>query len=448
MSARAERATSALTDLALAVDQSVPGWGPRALVEGAGALEATGRPRLAAELRRQGGCLDDPLVLLSRYLRLSLTAGAASPLPATAMHRGGPARAGLYPGRVPDAVRKAWDAGGHEEPGASPAVSGDRVVFGCDDGHLLCVDLDRGETLWGLNLGAVLDSSPAIARGRVLLTHPHRGLCCFDLADGTLAWEHPFGVVSDSSPAIVGERVLVTADDGRLRCVVLESGALLWASEALESPVAASSPAAEGEYAVFTTLDGFVRCVALTDGRLLWQVFVGDGIEHTPVIAEGAVLISDTGDISDENGATLHCFELESGQARWKHTTGFGRHSPCAVGSGRVVFGDLRGDLHVLDLRTGAPQQSPIYLTARIRSGPLLAGERAVVALRDGHLRGVDLDSGQTLWRYAPDEAGAFYSSPVLTEDGRILIGDGEGTMYCLEPAPAPIKQESPWLSP
>jgi outer membrane protein assembly factor BamB len=51
--------------------------------------------------------------------------------------------------------------------GSSPAVSGDRIVVGSDDGYLYCIDKDTGTELWKVWHWGFVYASPALARDRV-----------------------------------------------------------------------------------------------------------------------------------------------------------------------------------------------------------------------------------------------------------------------------------------
>jgi eukaryotic-like serine/threonine-protein kinase len=52
---------------------------------------------------------------------------------------------------------------------SSPAVCGNRVVVGSDDGRLYMVDLGDGSEIWRYEIGESLTASPAVAGGRIVI---------------------------------------------------------------------------------------------------------------------------------------------------------------------------------------------------------------------------------------------------------------------------------------
>jgi outer membrane protein assembly factor BamB len=62
---------------------------------------------------------------------------------------------------------------------SSPAISGDRVYAGSNDGRFYVLDLASGRKLWEFEAGAPLSASPAIAGGRIVIGSQDGKLFCF-----------------------------------------------------------------------------------------------------------------------------------------------------------------------------------------------------------------------------------------------------------------------------
>ena len=62
---------------------------------------------------------------------------------------------------------------------SSPAIAGDRVYVGSNDGHFYVLDLATGKKLWDFEAGAPLSASPAIAAGRIVIGAQDGRLYCF-----------------------------------------------------------------------------------------------------------------------------------------------------------------------------------------------------------------------------------------------------------------------------
>jgi outer membrane protein assembly factor BamB len=128
--------------------------------------------------------------------------------------------------------------------GASPAVVGDRLYLGTDQGHVLCLSLDGKTRHWQRDIaeGPMIYASAAVAEGIVVVGARDRKVYGFHAADGTPAWEFKTKGDVDSSPVISGGRVYIGSKDKRLYVLDLKTGAKQFefqAGRAIIAPVAA-----------------------------------------------------------------------------------------------------------------------------------------------------------------------------------------------------------------
>jgi outer membrane protein assembly factor BamB len=111
---------------------------------------------------------------------------------------------------------------------SSPALSGDRVVFGSADGHVYCLGLD-GHLLWKYATFARISASPCITSDGVVLLGAKNGkLYALDLATGERIWSYRteltlLKVNLDSSPAFgPDQRITVGSYDGNVYSIPAE----------------------------------------------------------------------------------------------------------------------------------------------------------------------------------------------------------------------------------
>jgi outer membrane protein assembly factor BamB len=109
---------------------------------------------------------------------------------------------------------------------SSPALAGDRLYVGSDDGNLYAVDATSGAVVWAFAPGGPIVSSPAVATGGtdpVIVVGSNDGNVYFVLDAGSAPSQmavFPIGAPVRSSPAIDANGIVyVGADDGRLYAI-------------------------------------------------------------------------------------------------------------------------------------------------------------------------------------------------------------------------------------
>jgi outer membrane protein assembly factor BamB len=92
-----------------------------------------------------------------------------------------------------------------------------------------------------------------------------------------------------------------------------------------------------------------------------------------------------------------------------------------------VVFGSQGKAIYALDPKR-SDEKWTIPTRSRVESSPVIAGDLAIAATTAGKLYLIDVVSGEV--KYENDFGGSFVASPAVV-DGRILLGNTDGTLYC-----------------
>lgn len=101
---------------------------------------------------------------------------------------------------------------------SSPAIAGERVVFGGRDRSLHCVARATGAPLWKFPTRRKVDGSPVIVGDRVVFGSGDGRVYVLSLEDGKEVWSQDLGQSILSSPAVVDGRIYLGANDGLLYC--------------------------------------------------------------------------------------------------------------------------------------------------------------------------------------------------------------------------------------
>jgi outer membrane protein assembly factor BamB len=99
-----------------------------------------------------------------------------------------------------------------------------------------------------------------------------------------------------------------------------------------------------------------------------------------------------------------------------------------AVTDELVVFGSQGKAVYGLEPATGKEKWKPLTTRSRIESSPVIAGNQVVAATAAGKIYVLDANSGEVKWEH--DAGGSFTASPAVVDD-RIILGNGDGTLYC-----------------
>ena len=119
----------------------------------------------------------------------------------------------------------------------SPALVGNRLIFGTGGVRVLCVDAGDGHRLWTFTGAAeenvaseenMVFSSPAVADGLVVVGSRDEKVHALDLKTGVEKWSFKTRGYVDSSPALSSGRVYVASEDRHLYVLDLHTGRRLW----------------------------------------------------------------------------------------------------------------------------------------------------------------------------------------------------------------------------
>jgi outer membrane protein assembly factor BamB len=266
-------------------------------------------------------------------------------------------------------------------------VAGSAVVDGriyCVDfnGTVRCLQAENGETIWEFNTDTSLYAAPNVHDGIVLLAGDSGQLFALDAVTGEQRWE-PFTIDQPLRcwPTVVNGQALIAGCDGRLHLVDVKTGV---GGESIDiGGPADGMPAVVGDRVFFCTAGGVFHGMSISPLKSLWQFgHRGQGEEiHAAAAVEKAIVL--------------------------------GTHDKQVVALG--------------------PATGEVAWTAKLRSraesSPVIAGDLVLFGTVRGRLQGLQLSDGKEVWN--EEVGGRFTGSPALS-NGRMVIGNEDGTLYCI----------------
>ncbi|MDE2926658.1 MAG: PQQ-binding-like beta-propeller repeat protein [Acidobacteriota bacterium] len=118
-----------------------------------------------------------------------------------------------------------------------------------------------------------------------------------------------------------------------------------------------------------------------------------------------------------------------SPELAWTHEAGDPIESSAAVSGGRVFVGTAGGELHAVDLESGALAWRYEAQDAIGESSAAVSGGSVYIADLSGMLHAVSEADGTRRWTFQTD--GEVKSSPVVLSDS-VLVGSYDGYLYCI----------------
>jgi outer membrane protein assembly factor BamB len=244
---------------------------------------------------------------------------------------------------------------------STPAVSGGMLYVGSMVEHsLYAFRTSDGQLVWQYLTSDYVNSSPAVYGDTVYVGGDDGYLYALTSATGTLRWKfngggaYPYDSVS--SPVVYNDVVYTSCYDGNIFALDAASGSLIWnrTTTKLES-VYASPSFSNG--VIYLSAGSGVYALNASNGAELWHFTTGDQypMQASPTVAGGVVYVGG-------NNGNLYALDALSGPELWHYNTGSPIVSTVSIDHGVLYLGLRAGAIIALgtpDFITPQPSPSP-----------------------------------------------------------------------------------------
>ncbi len=317
--------------------------------------------------------------------------------------------------------KKSFTEGGFE---SSVAIVEGVVYAGCLDGYLYALDLATGEEKWKFFRELGFTAAPAVREGRVYIGDTDGVFHCLSAADGSPIWTFNTSATISAGATFYPDRVLITSEDGTLTCLGPD-GKSIWQYR-IENMLKCS-PTVAGDRVLLAGCDGKLHVIGLDKGEALVQLDIKDATGNTPATAGTRAFFG-------TQGGKFFAVDWQDPQIAWTQTPTRNQpiQSSAAATNDLVIFGGHDRNVHALDHKTGEEKWT-WGARSKVDGSPVVAGEVAYVGTDRGLLVGLNLSGGEAVWEY--EAGGGFKSSPAVAE-GKLVIGNDDGDLFCFGAAP------------
>lgn len=330
-----------------------------------------------------------------------------------------------------------------------PVVSDGRVFTMDARGLVSAIDLASGEIIWQVGLARRSESlgevggGLAVGEGRLAATTAYGDIYLLDPATGRYYWEQRTDGPLRGAPTIDNGRVYYLASENRLVARDLESGEELWQHQGIIEAaelMGAPAPTGSGPYVIAPYSSGEIYALRADTGQALWSDQLVRARRITPLGSindvDGQPVVDGERVYAVSHGGYLAAIDLRRGARLWDQDMS-GRETPWLAGEFLYLVSN-ESELVCVSTRDGGIRwvtqmqkfEDEEERRGRITwHGPVLAGERLLVAGSEGTLWSMSPFDGSALGSISFDD-GIPVAPVVARETLLVLTDDGQLHAY------------------
>lgn len=332
-------------------------------------------------------------------------------------------------------VNAAWTYHSAANVISTPAVVGNLVVVGNQNGNIEALALENGKRKWSFQTGGPIFSSPSFA------TTNNNTLIVVGSADGAVycinnrgkqVWKTETGAAVMGSPLIDGDVIYIGGSDHSFRALDLQTGKERWAFSDLTGPVV-SKPVIHKNAVVFGAWDRNLYALDKSNGTLLWKWSNGSSVINyspaacIPVIKDDVVYV-----VAPDR--YLSAINFTNGETLWRTKEATVRESMGVSEDGRFIYGKTMQDTVVAFVTNKEKPQLAWKMHAGFgyEHAPSMLIEKSGTVFfgtRNGVVYAIDPSAQKITWAYKIDNSMV---NTVNVLDGKRLIASTMDGKICL----------------
>ena len=333
---------------------------------------------------------------------------------------------------------------------ASPVIAAGKLYAMGTDAAISAFDANTGARLWSVQFGDGGKNSSSLFGGGVSVegaflyaTNGLGDVGALNIADGSIVWKKRPGGPLRGSPTVANGNVFAMSQDNQLIALKASDGNVEWTEAAavqLAGVFGVAAPAVAQGTVVAGFSSGDLNAYRYENGRTVWQealsrtsinTSVGtlSDIDAAPVIDQGRVF-------AIGQGGRMVSLELVTGQRLWEMNIA-GIATPWVAGEWVFVVTDEAKLLCIARATGKVRWVTPLQRYRKEKSkngpvtwsGPVLAGDRLVLASSEGEMVSVGAVDGKV---QSTTKIGApvFLSPVVANSTLYVLDNSGKITAY------------------
>jgi outer membrane protein assembly factor BamB len=238
--------------------------------------------------------------------------------------------------------------------------------------------------------------------------------------DVQMRWRRKFAGSLRSAPVWAGGNLAVASTAGEVTVLDPESGNPVWSAKT--AAVIGRPLGCDDGTVVVSTAKGWIEAYG-RDGSLRWRFQAGRPV-FAALAGDGELVFA------ADAGGDVHALEISTGARRWKGTAPASHlDDPPRVADGRLLLVGEGLEL-ALDIRTGAVLERTSQVQPKRTVGIEEAGKIAKVS--DSGLVELLDSANAPLWSWRATAGTAVFAPPLLRADGTVWVAAMDGSLSCV----------------
>lgn len=316
-----------------------------------------------------------------------------------------------------------WSTAAADNVATRPAVSGDVVVFGSEDGSVYGADAETGRRRWHSRVGGAVVSSPAVVGGVAAVGDDGGTVTGLNPRNGDSLWTYTAGGAVEAPIGQAGNDLLVGDREGTLARLGSSTGRARWVATVGDGAALRTEPALMGRRVLVVDSGGGLTAVEAASGQVSWH-HRGRGYVGSPAVVGSLAVVARTDGRIDVIDATGRTIKSVGPGGRGRAGAGPGFSYGGTAGGGSLWFADEGGTVWALGPGNskGPSGQLTAAWTHSVNEPPFLGVPLTVSATvwRDQFLA---LDARRHSFKIDP-RSGTTTIGPTIGSDGDVVLAE------------------------
>ena len=322
---------------------------------------------------------------------------------------------------------------------ASAVAAGDHVYTGSAGGRFYAVGAKDGHLRWTSQLGSV-SSRPAIAGNRLFIGTDDGELLSVDMLTGEVVWKYETRGPILESPVIVGDLVIFSNEADQVYALDARKGTFRWQYKG-ETPEeytlrGHAGVTVAGDLALTGFANGTLVALRVTTGSVAWLTTIKGDSDRFVDVDGTPIVVGDTVYVTSSSGG-LWALDRATGLVRWRQPLQGTTPSQSVGTAGGLTTDGQRLFVTAADLGVYAFDLDGNLLWRQGTRGggepatPAVSGDYLVYALAGAGVYVADKRSGQVLEYFDPGDG--ISGDPTVVGDQELFVMSNRGVLYALD---------------